>query len=87
MFRLLKLAIYALLGYAIYEFLRGLTEGEGTAEPARSGGGSRQRGHALDERTGRPGMTGPARGERVRTEEASGESVPHVVGRGVVHKK
>ena len=86
MFRLMKLAIYALLGYAIYEFLRGLIEGEGATEPVRSGGGSRQRGRAQDESRGRPGMTGPARGERVRTEEASGESVPHVVGRGVVHK-
>jgi hypothetical protein len=30
-------------------------------------------------------FSGPGEGRRVQTEEASGEGVPHIVGRGVVH--
>lgn len=98
MFRLMKLAIYGLLGYAIYEFVRGLTQGESIAQAAgmggmgrgqqgqRQGGGSRELNRALDAGDSRMNMTGPARGERVMSEEASGESVPHTVGRGVIHR-
>lgn len=101
MFRLIKLAIYGLLGYAIYEFVRGLMQGESVAQAAGMGGGqggqqpkggeqgqggSRELNQALDTDGGRMNMTGPARGERVMSEEPSGESVPHVVGRGVVHR-
>ena len=84
MFRLIKLAAYALLGYAIYEFVRGMLEGEGATQQGRGQGGSRELNGALEGNAGRMNMTGPARGERVRTEEASGESVPHRIGRGVV---
>lgn len=95
MFRLIKLAIYGLLGYAIYEFVRGLMQGETVAQAAgmqegqrqRAGqSGSRELNRALDDAPGRSNMTGPARGERVTSNEASGESVPHMVGRGVVHR-
>jgi hypothetical protein len=98
MFRLIKLAIYGMLGYAIYEFVRGLMQGESVAQAAGMGGtsggqggqqrqgGSRELNEALDTDAGRMNMTGPARGERVMSEEPSGESVPHVVGRGVVHR-
>ncbi|HSU65506.1 MAG TPA: hypothetical protein VLJ39_01415 [Tepidisphaeraceae bacterium] len=98
MFKLIKLAIYGLLGYAIYEFVRGMTAGQGEGAMQRAGGGSRggaqrggqQRGsrelnEALDSDSGRMNMTGPAQGARVTSEEASGESVPHTVGRGVIH--
>lgn len=84
MFRLIKLAAYALLGYAIYEFVRGLAQGEGMQREGGERGGSRELNEALESNAGRINMTGPARGARVRTEDASGESVPHQVGRGVV---
>jgi hypothetical protein len=79
MFRLIKLAIYGLLGYFIYEFVRGLMETEGKGEQP---GGDR----ALDRRSDRQNITGGGVGRRTVTAEPSGESVPHVVGRGVVSK-
>ena len=84
MFRLIKLAIYTLLGYAIYEFIRGLAQGEDMVQTERGASGSRELNEALEGSAGRTNMSGPGRGQRVRTEEASGESVPHRVGRGVV---
>lgn len=92
MLRLIKLAIYGLLGYAVYEFVRGIMQGPGDAQAAGAGGqqgqggGSRDLNRALDQDAGRSNMTGPARGERVMSQEPSGESVPHFVGRGVVHR-
>ena len=85
MFRLVKLAIYGLLGYAMFEFVRGFA----SAGSCREGAGARQGGshdlnRALDEGPPRSNMTGPARGERMMTDEPDGASSPHVVGRGVV---
>jgi hypothetical protein len=87
MFRLIKLAIYGLLGYAIYEFIRGMTQGETAGHGAgqSSGSGSRDLNEALDSGSGRENLTGPGVGQEVRTIEPSGESVSHRVGRGVVH--
>jgi hypothetical protein len=85
MFRLIKLAIYGMLGYVLYEFVRGLMA-EQEAGPSGRAGGSREYNRALDRGAGRMNMTGPAQGSRVMSEDASGESVPHVVGRGVVKK-
>lgn len=92
MLRLIKLAIYGLLGYAIYEFVRGVsqskvaTQAASTAGKRRQSSGSRDLNRALNEDPGRANMTGPARGERVMSQEPSGESAPHMVGRGVVHR-
>ena len=93
MFKLIKLAIYGLLGYAIYEFMRGLMQGESMLQAAGMGqggqdqAGSRELNSALDSsESGRMNMTGPAQGARVMSQEPSGESVPHMVGRGVVHR-
>ena len=84
MFKLLKLMVVGLISYAAYEFIRGLLEG-GDGGSGRGHGGpfSPQLGRALDTDAGRTNMTGPARGERVQTEDFTGESVPHFVGRGV----
>ena len=66
MFRLMKLAIYGLLGYAIYEFVRGMTQSRGVAQatgmdgPQRHTGGSRELNRALNEDPSRSNMTGPA---------------------------
>jgi hypothetical protein len=89
MFRLLKLATYALLGYALYEFFRGLTEG--AEAPARGGERSRevgqggQRAPSLRGRGTGQRMTGQGRGEAVQTHDPDGGASPHVVGRGIIH--
>ena len=89
MFRLLKLVFVGLIGYAVYEFIRGLTEGGDGGSDRESGGPSSSPAlsKALDTDAGRMNMTGPARGERVKTSDMTGESVTHVVGRGVVRKQ
>ena len=94
MFRLLKLAFYGVLGYAIYEFIRGMTQ---TAEAitAPRAEASRQQHGESGSRSGRSqnpapraNMTGSGDGvgEKVTTVEPTGESVTHRVGRGVVAK-
>jgi hypothetical protein len=85
MFRLVKLAIYGLLGYAIFEFVRGFVSAGSCSEGVGAKqGGSRELNRALDEGPPRSNMTGPARGERVMTDEPDGASASHVVGRGVI---
>jgi hypothetical protein len=81
MFRLIKLAAYAALGYVIYEFYKGIT-GEETGSSISASG--RQLREALNENSGRMGvLTGEGIGQSVRSESSSGESMPHRVGRGV----
>lgn len=72
MFRLIKLGLYVMLGYFVYEMYIGMT-----SEPQKAP----QRGKG--QRSGM-NMTGAGRGRRVRTEDADGGSESHVVGRGVV---
>jgi hypothetical protein len=95
MSRLLKLVAYGVLGYAVYELWQGMREGgQRTAAGrsrfgagARTGApGGRDLRRALNEDPGRMmNMTGTGRGTTVSTEESgSGQSVPHLVGRGVV---
>ena len=96
--RLLKLLAYCLLGYLFYELYQGLKEAAedgqgGHTERQRGGMQRRQQGRtgaggdlerALNEDTGRTmNMTGAGRGTTVSTEDNSGASAPHVVGRGV----
>jgi hypothetical protein len=88
MFRLLKLAAYALFGYALYEFFRGLSD-TGAAE---SGGGQRSMGgrrsggaramRGADRGEGQ--ISGPGEGRPEATLDSDGGSVRHRVGRGVV---
>ena len=79
MFGLLKLLAYGLLGYALYEFFRGMNEGG-----AMSGGGQGGMGRNFREESSRANMTGPGGGMAMTTQDDSGESVPHRVGRGVM---
>jgi hypothetical protein len=74
--RVLKWGVMALLGYAAYQFIRGILEGEeavafdrGSSPAARSSG-----------------LTGGGSGRIERTEDVVGTSTPHRVGRGVVHR-
>ena len=94
MFRLLKLAAYGLLGYAIYEFVRGVLHGVERAEAAagnalrgqsQSGGGGGG-GAGGGSEGARMNMTGPGEGVPVATQEADGGSISHRVGRGVVSR-
>lgn len=86
MFRLIKLALYALIGYAIYEIYQGMT-----AEPAHRRplpippGGPRNAPPARSSEPKRRGenLTGAGRGQTEQTIESSGGSESHRVGRGV----
>ena len=81
MFRLLKLAAYALFGYALYEFFRGMTA-EGAAGGA---GGGRGAGRAMrGSERGEGQLTGPGEGRPEATLESDGGSARRRVGRGVV---
>jgi hypothetical protein len=79
MFGLLKLLAYGLLGYALYEFFRGMSEGG-----SMGGGGQGGMGRNFRDEASRANMTGPGEGMEMSSQEDSGESVPHRVGRGVV---
>ena len=88
MFRLIKLLAYALFGYALYEFFRGMSEtagGAGGGGQARVGSGRRSEAEAMrgsDRGEGQISGTGEGRPEA--TLEPDGGSVRHRVGRGVV---
>jgi hypothetical protein len=89
MFRLIRLAIYGILGYFFYEFVRGMMEeqesgGQGIGND--QGRGNRTLDRALDEGSTPENITGSREGERVVTGGLRGESVPHMVGRGVVSR-
>ena len=90
MFRLIKLALYALVGYALYELYQGMTQGGGMPRMGgRQQGGRRegQEGERFGERLdvgGAQNLTGGGGGRTERTEEPSGSSTPHAVGRGVI---
>ena len=79
MFKLMKLAIYGLAGYAAYQIYQGISE-------ARSRISDREMQRDLNRSDeGRMGtLTGAGRGSTEQTEEPSGMSTPHIVGRGVV---
>jgi hypothetical protein len=93
MFRLLKLAAYGLLGYVIYEFIRGAFGGEiqqfadrlqdqmQGGQGFEAGGGKSSNIHRD---SARANMTGPGEGKLQESLDSDGSSVPHAVGRGVV---
>ena len=91
MFRLIKLAMLGLFGYALYEFFRGMLQdtqlgarmnekfGQLTGQGQQGGGG----GGSSDE-PGRYQMSGGGQGQDESTLERDGGSVRHHVGRGVI---
>ena len=86
MFRLIKLAMYAFVGYAIYELYQGMTSGQSGSHGG--GFGSRQGGRDLDRALGgnqgrMQTLTGEGIGQPESTLDDSGTSVTHRVGRGV----
>jgi hypothetical protein len=74
-----------LLGYAIYEFFRGMlgTEISQAVRQATSKGSEEQQPHLG---SGNMQFSGPGEGQRVETEEPSGTAARHYVGRGVVKR-
>src|SRR5688500_20361226 len=77
MFRLIKLALWGLVGYALYELYQGFKEG---GQGQQSGFGGR-----MGEESGRGmNMTGGGGGGDTRAEEAGGMSSGQKVGRGGV---
>ena len=74
MFKLLKLAFYAAVGYAIYELYLGMTQRAGESSESFGEGGAR----------GGGAFTGGGEGMQIESEDESGTSIPHTVGRGVV---
>jgi hypothetical protein len=75
MFRLMKLAAWIAAGYAIYELYEGFS---------RWGGARHEFARDAHRKEGRMGMlTGERRGTTEQSEEPSGMSASHTVGRGV----
>ena len=84
MFRLLKLMAFALFGYALYEFVRGMSAtagGMGGGQGALGMGGSSE---SFGAESGHGQLTGPAMGRVDETLDPDGGSVRHRVGRGAV---
>lgn len=90
MFRLMKLMAFALFGYAVYEFFRGVSEtGGGTSSQAgRSMGRSMGRGmsEAFGQAPEQGQLSGAGEGRDEATRDTDGGSVRHRVGRGVVSR-
>lgn len=84
MFRLLKLCAYALFGYALYEFFRGMSDTGGSMGQSLGMGRQGSSGRAFNERPGEGQLTGRGAGRSEATLDNDGGSVPHRVGRGVV---
>ena len=84
MFRLIKLALYAFVGYALYELFQGMI-----AQSRRSGGGGGDGGANRGTSSARSAgsgqnLTGAGRGRTEETLDSDGGSVRHKVGRGVI---
>ena len=89
MFRLLKLMAFALFGYAVYEFFRGMTETGGGG--GGMGGGQRSMGSSMGGMSeafglapGQGQISGEGQGREEDTLNTDGGSIRHRVGRGVV---
>ncbi len=78
MFKLLKLATYGLAGYALYQIYLGISD----ASSQRVAGRELERDLGREDQ-GRAGtLSGGGRGSTEQTEESSGMSASHKVGRG-----
>lgn len=79
MFRLLKLAAYALLGYVVYEMIMGFKEGD---RPMFQQGSASRHGATRRQPKGGKNISGSGRGESVSVEDAGGAKRTERVGRG-----
>ncbi len=85
MFRLIKLALYAFVGYSLYQLYLGMTQQRQEGGGRRGGafGSEYDAGLSDQTRTGQ-NLTGAAEGRTEETLDNDGGSVRHNVGRGVV---
>jgi hypothetical protein len=81
MFKLLRLAIYALVGYAAYQFVMDVLESAHEGQASAGGGSGGDRAGAQRMSSARRGGGG---GKTESTEDADGASARRRVGRGVV---
>jgi hypothetical protein len=86
MFRLLKLMAFALFGYALYEFVRGMNDAAGSGGSGRGTSGRTRRSEAFGEESGHGQLTGSGEGRVDETLDPDGGSVRHRVGRGAVSR-
>ena len=78
MFRLIKLAVYALVGYCLYEMILGMTETPGKNQPESTPA-------PAPRRRGRVNISGASgQGAPVPIRDNSGVERTQTVGRGVV---
>jgi hypothetical protein len=88
MFRLIKLAMLALFGYAAFEFFRGILHntqlGNRMNEAFGQAGQGRQGGQGSLDEPGHYQMSGGGEGHDEATLERDGGTVRHKVGRGVI---
>ena len=80
MFRLIKLAMYGVIGYVLYELYQGMTQQQGRAGSVRSRSG----GSFSDEGSDFAGLTGGGEGRLATAVDPSGGEMRHRVGRGVI---
>jgi hypothetical protein len=81
MFKLIRLAIYALVGYTVYQFVTDVIEADSALSTSR-GRGARGRRAAGTPMTGT--KRGGGAGKPEVTSDSDGGAVRHRVGRGVV---
>ena len=79
MFRLIKLAMYAMIGYVLYELYQGMTQQQGSRSFGDSSGGSFGGGSSSY-----GAFTGGGEGMTDTAADSSGGEMPHRVGRGVI---
>ena len=88
MFRLIKLALYAFVGYSLYQLYLGMTQQQQQGSGAGGGGAfpaSRTQDYnsGLSDTSGQ-NLTGAGMGRAEETLDNDGGSVRHSVGRGVI---
>ncbi len=85
MFRLIKLALYAVIGYALYEMYQGMTQQQNSRSSGRGSGGGSYGNSFGDSETG-AALTGGGSGMLDTASDSSGAAIRHTVGRGVVSR-
>ncbi len=80
MFRLIKLAMYALVGYVLYELYLGMTQEQGGRSFGGGGEGAFGRGEGGSVGT----LTGGGAGTSDTVSDYGGAERRHTVGRGVI---
>jgi hypothetical protein len=85
MFRLIKLAMYAFVGYSLYQLYQGIMQQQQGGGGAFAASRTQDYNAGLSDQTSTgQNLTGAGRGQTVETLDNDGGSVRHNVGRGVI---